>query len=134
MINYVQLWRDLVKLGEERRNRKTKKNSADQWHGKAVDFDQKVSERWQQKDSSRSFVLRTLSEFPDSTVLDIGAGSGAWVSLMSPHAKSITAIDPSESMLSQLNQRIEKEKLLNVNIVKGCWPEVKVDRHDICFC
>jgi precorrin-6B methylase 2 len=134
IVNYVQLWRDLVRLGEERRKRKTKSNSADQWHGKAAVFDQRVSERWQKKDSSRSFVLQTLSECPDSTVLDIGAGSGAWVSLMAPLAKSITAIDPSESMLSQLRQRIENEKLRHVAILKGCWPEVKVDRHDFCFC
>ena len=134
IVNYVQLWCDLVRLGEERRKRKTKTNSGDQWHGKAAVFDQRVSERWQQQDSSRTFVLQTLKEFPSSTVLDIGAGSGAWVSLMSPHAKTITAIDPSESMLAQLKQRIEEEKLLNVTIVKGCWPEVKVVRHDICFC
>ncbi len=134
IVNYVQLWRDLVRLCEERRKRKTKTYSADQWHGKAKEFDQKVSDRWQQQDSSRTFVLQTLNEFSGSTVIDIGAGSGAWVSLMSPHAKSITAIDPSESMLSQLKQRVEEERLNNVNIVKGCWPEVKVDRHDICFC
>lgn len=134
IVNYVQLWRDLVELGEERRKRKSKKISIDQWHGKALDFDQKVSERWQQQDSSRGFVLQTLSECPDSTVLDIGAGSGAWVSLMAPLAKSITAIDPSESMLSQLKQRIENEKLKHVSILEGYWPDVKVDRHDICFC
>lgn len=134
MVNYVQLWRDLVRLGEERRKRKTNNHSKDQWHGKAAIFDQRVSERWQQQDSSRAFVLETLTEFPESTVLDIGSGSGAWVSLMSPQAKSVTAIDPSESMLAQLEHRIAEERLLNVNIVQGCWPEVTVDRHDICFC
>lgn len=134
IVNYVQLWRDLVRLGEERRKSKTKNHSEDQWHGKAAVFDQRVNERWQQQDSSRTFVLQTLTDFPASTVMDIGAGSGAWVSLMSPLAKTVTAIDPSESMLVQLKQRVEEEKLLNINIVKGCWPEVKVDRHDICFC
>ncbi|MBE0687539.1 MAG: class I SAM-dependent methyltransferase [Anaerolineaceae bacterium] len=134
IVNYVQLWRDLVRLGEERRKRKTINHSEDQWHGKATVFDQRVSERWQQQDSSRTFVLQSLTDFPASTVMDIGAGSGAWVSLMSPFAKTVTAIDPSGSMLSQLKRRVEEEKLLNVNIVKGCWPEVKVDRHDICFC
>jgi len=134
MVNYVHLWRDLVRLGEERRKRKTKNHSKDQWHGKAANFDLRVSERWQQQDSSRAFVLQTLTEFPEPTVLDIGAGSGAWVSLMSPFAKTVTAIDPSESMLAQLERRIEEEKLLNVNIIKGCWLEVKVEKHDICFC
>jgi len=134
IVNYEQLWCDLVRLGEERRKRKTKNHSEDQWHGKAAVFDQRVSERWQQQDSSRTFVIKSLSDFPASTVMDIGAGSGAWVSLIAPYAKTVTAIDPSESMLAQLERRIEEEKLLNVNIVKGCWPEVKVDRHDISFC
>lgn len=134
IVNYGQLWRDLVRLGEDRRKRKTKTNAADQWHGKAAVFDLRVSERWQQQDSSRSFLLRTLIEFPGSTVVDIGAGSGTWVKLMSPYAKSITAIDSSESMLAQLQLRIEEENLRNVNIIKGCWPDVNFDSHDICFC
>lgn len=135
-INYVDLWRDLVRLSEERRQRKTSSNSADQWHGKAAEFDQRVNARWKEKDSSRTFVAETLREFQDATVLDIGAGSGAWVSLISPLASSVTALDASASMLSQLKKRVEKEKLNNVSIVSGYWPQIKtsIAPHDICFC
>ena len=133
-INYEVLWRDLVQLGEERRSRKRKELQKDHWKGKALEFDQRVNSRWQKTDSSREFVLRTLQEFPGSTVMDIGAGSGAWVSWMAPHAKSITAIDPSESMLAQLNARIQSEKLDNVCVFRGSWPEIAVESHDISFC
>jgi SAM-dependent methyltransferase len=133
-IDYEGLWRELVMLGEERRARKTKTNSSDQWHGKATEFEQRVNDRWQQKDSSRDFVRMTLQDFPQSTVLDIGAGSGAWVSFIAPYANSVTAIDPSESMLCQLENRVQLEKLQNVKIIKGCWPDVQVVQHDISLC
>lgn len=133
-INYVELWRDLVRLGEERRQRITITNTTDQWHGKAAEFDQRVIARWKEKDSSRAFLVQTLKEFCNSTVLDIGAGSGAWVSLMSPLAGSVTAIDASPSMISQLKKRVEEEKLNNVSIVSGFWPQIQVPIADICFC
>ena len=133
-IDYEGLWRELVMLGEERRARKTKTNSSDQWHGKATEFEQRVNDRWQQKDSSRDFVRMTLQDFPQSTVLDIGAGSGAWVSFIAPYANCVTAIDPSESMLRQLEDKVQLEKLQNVKIIKGCWPDVQVVQHDISLC
>jgi hypothetical protein len=134
IVNYSELWRDLVKLGVQRRNHKMKPDSSDQWHGKAKEFDQRVNDRWQQNDSSRDFMTHTLNEFPDATVVDIGAGSGAWVSLFSTLAKSVTAIDPSKSMLEQLQKRINDEKLEQVKIIEGCWPEVNIEPHDISFC
>ena len=54
--------------------------------------------------------------------------------IRSYYAKSITAIDPSESMLAQLTTRIESEKLDNVKVIKGSWPVVEVESHDISFC
>lgn len=133
-INYPELWKQLVQLGEQRRQWKQTENISDKWHGRAREFDQRINERWQHKDSSRKFVLDTLQQFPNASVLDIGAGSGAWVSLMAPHARSITALDPSASMLEQVRTRICSENLRNVTVVEGCWPDVTVAEHDICFC
>lgn len=134
IVNYSELWFDLVKLGSERRQKKTKPGTSDQWLGKAKEFDQRVNDRWRQNDSSRDFMIRTLNEFPDATIVDIGAGSGAWVSLFASYAKSVTAIDSSKSMLEQLKKRIHGEKLEHVKILEGCWPEVKIEPHDISFC
>jgi hypothetical protein len=134
IVNYSELWFDLVKLGSERRQKKTKPGTSDQWLGKAKEFDQRVNDRWRQNDSSRDFMIRTLNEFPDATIVDIGAGSGAWVSLFSSYAKSVTAIDSSNSMLEQLKIRIQAEKLESVKIIEGCWPDVKLEPHDISFC
>lgn len=132
--NYTDLWRDLVRLGEQRRQYMKTANLQDQWHGKAKDFDMRVSNRWKKKDSSRAFLNKTLKKLPEATILDIGAGSGAWISLMAPRAKKVTAIDSSASMLAQLYERVRHEELENVEIINGCWPEVDVDAHDICFC
>jgi ubiquinone/menaquinone biosynthesis C-methylase UbiE len=133
-IDYRVLWTQLVELGEQRRQFMKQKHFEDHWHGKAKEFDQRVSERWQQEDSSRSFLRKTLKKFPQASVLDIGAGSGAWVSLMAEQAAKVTALDPSASMLAQLRERVQREGLSNVEIVEGCWPDVEVAPHDIVFC
>ncbi len=134
MIDYPALWRDLVELADERRQQAGRGHEKDQWKGKAVEFEQRVKERWQQKDSSRDFLLQTLKDFPESTVLDVGAGSGAWASWLASHALSITALDTSASMLAQLHARIAMENLKNVKVLAGCWPDIEVEAHDICFC
>ena len=132
--DYRQLWAELVLLGEKRRQCKKEIHQEDRWHGKAKEFDQRVNERWQQEDSSRAFLRKTLKKFPDASVLDIGAGSGAWVSLMAELARKVTAIDPSPSMLAALQERVQHEGLSNVEIVEGCWPDISVAPHDIVFC
>lgn len=132
--NYRQLWAELVALGEKRRQYMKESHREDRWHGKAREFDQRVNERWQQEDSSRAFLRKTLRKFPEASVLDIGAGSGAWVSLMAEQARQVTAIDPSPSMLAALRERVLREGLSNVAIVEGCWPEVRVEPHDVVFC
>ncbi len=132
--DYRQLWAELVALGDRRRQYKQESMLEDRWHGKAREFDQRVNERWKHEDSSRAFLRRTLQEFPEASVLDIGAGSGAWVSLMAGLAGKVTALDPSASMLAALQERVQREGLENVEIVEGCWPDVRVGVHDIVFC
>ena len=133
-VNYRQLWADLVELSEKRRQYMKDAHIEDRWHGKAKEFNQRVNERWQKEDSSRVFLRKTLNKFPNATLLDIGAGSGAWVSLMAEQARKVTAIDPSASMLDALHERVRRENLSNVEIIEGCWPEVSVEPHDIVFC
>lgn len=133
-IDYRVLWTQLVELSAQRRQFMKQAHLEDQWHGKAKEFDQRVNERWQQEDSSRVFLRKTLKKFPQASVLDIGAGSGAWVSLMAEQAAKVTALDPSASMLAQLRERVQREGLSNVEIIEGCWPDVEVTPHDIVFC
>ena len=104
--------------------------SDDFWKHKARQFDKMVDERWSKPDSSRDFLIRKLQENPDSTLLDIGAGTGKWSILVSPHTAKVTALDPSPSMQQVLREKIEQEKITNIDIITGIWPEDTMAPHD----
>ncbi|MBN2240518.1 MAG: class I SAM-dependent methyltransferase [Dehalococcoidales bacterium] len=78
------------------------------------------------------FVLENLESH--QTFLDIGAGTGRWTIPIAQKAKSVTAIEPSGSMLEMLHEKIDEAGLDNVRIVKGRWEELDVEPHDIVYC
>lgn len=89
-----------------------------------------VKKRESKIDSSRAFLVTVLKENPGSTLLDIGAGTGSWSVFLSPYAKAITALEPSDTMRKILEEKIERQDISNVSIVKGAWPDVTVQPHD----
>ena len=136
LLDWVELWRTLSWVGNTRREKKLEKGEKDRWHTHAEWFNLRVYERWEQRDSSRQFVLQTLQDFPQTTVLDVGAGSGTWTVLMAPHAKSVTALDLSPAMLDFCKKEVQSAGFGNVDIVEGIWPEIaaQVSQHDITLC
>ena len=77
-----------------------------------------VPHRWRSANSSAGNV---------GLLAGCSTGSGAWALLMSPYARLITALDPSESMLECLREQVQKSDAKNIRIVPGLWPEMKVD-------
>lgn len=69
------------------------------------------------------------------TVLDIGCGPGRISCAIAERAKSVTALDSSESMLSFCAQNAKKRNLANVHPVLMDWKEAvvgeNVEQHDI---
>lgn len=127
------LWRELVENKELSRKRNSETEpKTDVWANRAHKFKEGVKRRWSQPDSSREFIISQLN--PNSTVLDIGAGTGDWTILLSRHAKSVTAIEPSESMLDVMRESLISEKINNVSIIKGSWPDIIVEPHDFSLC
>lgn len=106
----------------------------DRWHRDAEQFHQRVLNRWQNPDSSRQFVLNSLDEIPDATILDIGTGSGSWACLLAPHARQVTALDISPVMIQFCQQQVKEAGLTNVTTVIGGWPQTRVATHDISLC
>jgi cyclopropane fatty-acyl-phospholipid synthase-like methyltransferase len=104
--------------------------SEDFWKHKARQFDKMVEDRWSKPDSSRDFIIHKLRENPGSTLLDIGAGTGKWSVLASPHAAKVTALDPSLAMQQVLREKIQEEKITNIDIITGTWPEDTMAPHD----
>jgi precorrin-6B methylase 2 len=134
MMDWVQLWRELAEVHMQM-GRKTKAEQAeDAWRDKARSFDQNTKRRWAKPDSSRDFLLSRVEACPGSTVLDIGAGTGAWTVLLARHVRHVTAVEPSLAMIEVLRENLAAEGLSNVDIVQGHWPEVRVEPHDFSLC
>jgi 2-polyprenyl-3-methyl-5-hydroxy-6-metoxy-1,4-benzoquinol methylase len=128
------LWRELVeaKTRSHKKSRAGTEQEKDAWCKKALDFKEGVKRRWVKPDSSRDFILSQIG--PDSTVLDIGAGVGAWSAILAQRAKQVTAVEPSESMIGVMRDTLSEEKISNVAIVQGSWPDVDVLPHDYSLC
>lgn len=126
--DWVALWRDLVERAAASRN----PAGEDPWAGRAADFHHRVRRRWNRRDSSRDFVLSRMS--PDATLLDIGAGPGAWAMLLAQHIAQVTAVDCSPTMLDYLRENLLAAAVANVTVVEGAWPDVDVPVHDFSLC
>lgn len=132
--DWIELWRELVEARERGRRQKRTAKKQDVWKTKAREFDQLVKRRWAKPDSSRTFMAADLEAHPGATVLDIGAGTGAWTLFLAGRVQKVTALDPSPAMLDVLRQNVEAAGLDNVEVVRGAWPEAEVPPHDVSLC
>ncbi len=130
---WSSLWRELVEIKSRSRTRDAGAESqADVWRTRARSFDESVKRRWARPDSSREFILSQLDA--NSTVLDIGAGTGAWSALLARRAKHVTAVEPSSAMVEVMRENLTADGITNVAIVQGAWPDVSVEPHDFSLC
>jgi SAM-dependent methyltransferase len=132
--NWSALWDELVAVQRHspRQPLKTPEERADPWHKRASEFDEMSKRRATEPDLLKDFVASRLDA--STTVLDIGAGTGAWVLRLAPLVASMTALDPSAAMLAILQQNVEEAGLSNVRVVPGAWPEAEVETHDVSLC
>lgn len=140
--DWLQLWETLATVQdryrssrhtEEKKSGQKSEDKEDAWKGRARKFDGAVKKRWTRPDESRDFIIHTLDQTARATVVDIGAGTGAWAVLMARHADRVTAVEPSDAMCAIMEEKLAAENITNVTIVKGSWPEVDVGPHDIAF-
>ena len=133
--DWILLWRQLAESQTHIwKNENAPDEEGDNWKDKARSFSEGVKRRRDQPDVHRDFVLSTLKADPDSTVLDIGAGTGGWAIPMARHAKKVTALEPSPGMIAVLKENVEQEGIRNIEIVRGGWPDTMVAPHDYSLC
>lgn len=131
--DWNSLWRELVDRKSRGRTKKSGGNPPeDIWAGRARDFKEGVKRKWAKPDSSRDFILSHVA--PESTVLDIGAGTGDWAMLLAPRVKHVTAVEPSGSMIRVMRESLSASGIKNVAVVQGEWPNVAVEPHDYSLC
>ncbi len=134
MIDWAELWKELVWRRGWKHQRDECPDSDDLWRTRATQFDQNVRRRWARPDSSRALIVSLLDAFPGSTVLDIGAGTGQWAMLLAAHAERVTAIERSPSMIQVMRANLAADDVANVEIVQDVWPLTSIGIHDFTMC
>lgn len=61
---------------------------------------------------------------PDSTVLDIGAGTGTFALPLARTISHVTAIEPSPSQAAHLRDAAEHANLPNISIIESLWEDL----------
>ena len=133
--DYIRLWRQLAEARKDPHAPEPTTINAgegDAWRERARQFHERVLRRWARPDSSRDYVQSQVDG--DTTVLDIGAGTGSWTLLLAQKARHVTAVDPSRAMLEVLQENVASWELDNVSVVYGGWPDAVVEPHDVTLC
>lgn len=130
LTDWKKLWAELTRIQNNAFNRKEKDTEDDFWEKKAVQFDKMVEKRWEKPDTSREFLLDKIKNHPGATLVDVGAGTGKWAVLAAQHAERVTALEPSRAMQSVLEKKMAAQKINNIDIVTGSWPDYDIAPHD----
>lgn len=132
--DWLLLWRELAEAHARAHQPERAAPAPDVWSARARAYHEMVQRRWEQPDSSRDFIAADLQQHPGETVVDIGAGTGAWTVFLAQFARQVTALDPSPAMLGVLRENVAARGFNNVAIVEGGWPSVTLPLHDVAFC
>src|SRR5438067_12914885 len=72
---------------------------------------------------------------PQTTVLDVGAGTGRFTLALAPQADHITAVEPNASMLNYLRQDATEQGITNIAYIPTTWQDAPNDLSaDIVIC
>ncbi|MHB8163945.1 MAG: class I SAM-dependent methyltransferase [Methanoregula sp.] len=96
------------------------------------------SHNWNKRENAERYDSTSRSEYDEriittinglaitkeSRVLDIGAGPGTLAIPLAPQVKEITAIEPGEGMTAILGERMKKEGISNITIIRKRWEDI----------
>ena len=72
---------------------------------------------------------------PQTSVLDVGAGSGRFALALAPLAKQVIAVEPNAAMLEYLRQDADALNLTNISYSHNAWQDAPGDlQADIVIC
>lgn len=133
-IDYVARWAAII---ERRRAQMdgayaaSRQSSADYWASRAKAYRQALHERM---DEDPFFVRVRDASTRDTTIIDVGAGTGRHTLALAPHVARVTAVDPSNAMLGLLRQDAAAQGLSNIDVVEREWMDAEVAPADIVIC
>ncbi len=81
-------------------------------------------------------ILNSLVELvaENTSVLDVGGGAGRFAIPLALHCKQVTVVDPSPSMLAQLDDSVSEVEGICVKGVYSEWETAEVEAADIALC
>ena len=71
---------------------------------------------------------------PEHTVLDVGGGAGRLALPLALQCRQVTIVEPSESMLEQLDEVVREAGIGNVSHVHSNWEDAEVEPADLVLC
>jgi SAM-dependent methyltransferase len=96
------------------------------------------SHNWNKRENAERYDCTSRSEYDErvlttinglditkeSRVLDIGAGPGTLAIPLAPRVKEITAIEPGEGMTAILSERMKKDEISHIFIIRKRWEDI----------
>jgi len=72
-------------------------------------------------------ILDRMLKFvgPDSLVLDIGAGAGAYTIPLAKEARKVTVVEPSKGQIARMMRLADREGLENIEVINKRWQDVE---------
>jgi SAM-dependent methyltransferase len=119
--DWLKLWRELITAGPCTSNSELAKR-----------YKVHTGKRDKRPDPLLDFILREVDD--ETTILDIGAGSGRWTIPIARIAKTVTVIEPSSSMIENLRRNIASAELNNIQITQSSWEDAVVEPHKVTVC
>lgn len=135
MESAIERWRSLIDARAQQMDAafaQLGRTSADYWDRRARGFHRAT------KDSvAHDPFYRKLSQVvtPQTSVLDVGAGTGRLALALAPQAKQVIAVEPSEAMLRYLQQDATEQGITNISYVSTAWQDAPADMGaDVVLC
>jgi SAM-dependent methyltransferase len=132
--DWIALWRELSEAQARSWRTDRRRAPEDAWRDRARGFAEGIAKRWSTPDSSRGTITAWLDAHPGSTVVDVGAGTGAWAAFLAGHARRVTAVEASPAMVEVMRETLAAARVANVEVVQAQWPDVALEPHDVSLC
>ncbi|GAC1363294.1 MAG: class I SAM-dependent methyltransferase [Ktedonobacteraceae bacterium] len=108
------------------------RTSANFWDRRARNFHRATKET---PGSDLLFLRLREVVTPQTTVLDVGAGTGRFALALAPFVQHVTAVEPNPAMLGYLRQDAQEQHLSNISYVPTTWQDAPDDlAADIVIC
>jgi SAM-dependent methyltransferase len=122
-IDWNRVWQDKIDAASwnaipaaDRRHDAVRASIAEQFHRDSL--------RREKRDDRAGWIAAHIPLDRDTTVLDIGPGTGVLSVAISRRVKRIRAIEPSLAMVSVLNRYLQQEKASNIDCIHKKWEDI----------